>query len=123
MLRFCATVCSAAMALKSTGSAATVPDGSEGGNRQQNFSNLADTYLHVEFGNKSQMALLPRHNGGRNVRQCSHDQFMVCPQLKGMTFTKMAKMFDCCVCSQTWSNKTPCQSIFWRKTKWLPMVL
>jgi hypothetical protein len=58
---------------------------------------------------------------GRNTRQCNHERFVVCAQLKSMTFIEMGKMSDCCVCSQqfsqTWGSETPCQSIFWRKNQ------
>jgi hypothetical protein len=62
-------------------------------------------HLHIEFKNESQMALLSRRNGGRNTRQCVHKQFVVCPQLKNMTFTKIGKMSDCCVRSQQFTIK------------------
>jgi hypothetical protein len=62
-------------------------------------------YLHLEFRNKSQMVLLPQRNRCRNTRQCSHERFVVCSQLKGMTFTEMAKMSDCCMCSQQFMLK------------------
>jgi hypothetical protein len=38
--------------------------------------------------------------GDGNARQSSHERFVVCPQLKSMIFTKMAKMPDYCMCSQ-----------------------
>jgi hypothetical protein len=37
---------------------------------------------------------------GRIARQCGHEQFVVCTQLKDTTFAKMAKMLDCCMGSQ-----------------------
>jgi hypothetical protein len=101
--------CSVAMALKSTGSgsaaAVTVLDGSVRGvgeteNSQWLFSDRADTTSALEFRDEGQMALLSSRNGGRNTRQSGNDHFEICPQLKSATFTKMAKMPDCCMCSQ-----------------------
>jgi hypothetical protein len=46
------------------------------------------------------MLLLSQQNEGKNARQGIHKRFVVHPQLKGVTFTKIAKMPDCCMCSQ-----------------------
>jgi hypothetical protein len=61
--------------------------------------------LHIEFANETQRALLSRQNRGGKARQSGHKQFVVCPQLKGATFTKMANMPDCCMCSQQFTIK------------------
>jgi hypothetical protein len=84
-------------------------------------------HLHIEFRNESQMALLWRQNGGGNSRQGSHKQFVVCPQLKGATCTNMAKMPDCCMCSQQFTIKHGVRrlhvgQISGKEIKWSPMV-
>jgi hypothetical protein len=95
-------------------------------NQQQHFSNRAEQHLHIEFINESQMALLPWQNWGRNTRQCSHKWFVVCPHLKSMTFTEMATMPDCCMCSQKIMVKRGVtrlrvSQLSGEKTKWSPM--
>ncbi len=84
-------------------------------------------HLHIEFGSESQMALLLLGNGGRNGRQCSHERFVVCPQLKDMTFTKLVKRPDYCMCSQQFTvecgiTRLSVSQFSGEKTKWLPMV-
>jgi hypothetical protein len=102
--QFCSTV----MASKSTGSAtataATAPGSSgKGGDGTKISNDIFQSgqiqHLQIEPGNKSQMTLLPWGNENRNTRKCSHKRSVVSPRLKSMTFTKMMKVFDCCVCS------------------------
>ncbi len=85
-------------------------------NWQHVFHTRQIQHLHIEFGNESQMVLLLRRNGGRNA-----------PQLKSMTFTKMAKMPDCCMCSQQFTIKRGVTRLrvsqfSGKETKWSPMV-
>jgi hypothetical protein len=102
--------------LKSTGTtsavSATVPNGSGGGGGwagQKIGNDVFQTgqiqHLHIEFRDESQMALLSQRNGGRRARQNSHKRFVICPQLKSVTFTKMVKMPDCCMCCQQFPIK------------------
>ncbi len=91
------------------------------------FQNGQTQNLHNEFGNESQMGLLSRRNGGRNTRQSGHKWFVVSSQLKGATFTKMAKMPDCCMCSQQFTIKRGVLRLcvgqfFGKETKWSLMV-
>jgi hypothetical protein len=113
------------MASKSTGSAAavvvTVPDGFGGGGGGQKIGkNIFQTgqiqHLHMEFRKPSGATVVAK-NGGRNARQGRQKRFVICPQMKSTTFTKMAKMpgllhLQPTIHNQTWSNKTPCQSTF-----------
>jgi hypothetical protein len=130
--------CSVAMASKSTGTAsiavATVADGSSGGGGWAGpkigndvFRTEQIQYLHIELGDESQMALLLWQNGGRTVRQSSHKRFVICPQLEGATFAKMAKMPDCCLCSQQVTIKHGVIRLHvgqfsGKETKWSSMV-
>jgi hypothetical protein len=43
--------------------------------------------------------------GDGNAWQSSHERFVVCPQLKSTIFTKLARMPDCCMCSQQFTIK------------------
>jgi hypothetical protein len=93
-----------AIASKSTGSAsaAVAPVGWVGGTKiDKDVSQTGQIqHLRIEFENESQMVLLSRRNGGGNARQSGHKQFVICPQLKSVTFTEMAKMPNSCMCSQ-----------------------
>jgi hypothetical protein len=53
---------------------------------------------------------------------------VVFPQLKSATFTEMAKMSDCCVCSQQFMikhgvTKVHVSQFSGEKTEWSPMIL
>jgi hypothetical protein len=106
---------------------APVGGGWAGKNRQQHFSNRAKQHKHNEFGNESQMALLPRGNGAEMRDKYGHEQFVVGPQLKGRTLIKMAKMPDCCMCSQQFTvergvTRLRVSQFSGEKSKWPPMV-
>ncbi len=59
------------------GSFRWLQEGGRGWAGQKISNNIFQTgqlqHLYIEFRNESQMALLPRGNGGRNTRQCSHE--------------------------------------------------
>ncbi len=61
----------------------------------------------VEFGNESQMALLLQWNGGRNVQQCSHEQFVSVYSWKAQPSQKLQKCLiaACALCSQQFMVK------------------
>ncbi len=73
------------------------------------------------------MALLSQRNGSGYARQSGHKQLVICPRLKSVTFTKMAKMPDCCMCSQQFTIKRGVIGLrvgqfSGKETKWSPMV-
>ncbi len=83
-------------------------------------------HLQIEFRDESQMALQWQQKGGRNARQSSHKQFVICPQLESATFTKMAKMPDCCMCNQQFIKcgvtRLRVSQLSGKETKWPPIV-
>jgi hypothetical protein len=80
--------------------------------RQKIGNNIIQTgqiqHLHIAFRDESQMALLLRQNGGRNATHGGHKRFVICPQLKSVTFTKKAK---CLIAACTANNSRPIRGV------------
>jgi hypothetical protein len=110
--------------------AVTVLDGSgmEGWSGQKNGNDIFQTgqiqHLHIDFRDESQIRCCCGETGP-DCKTKNLKRLVICPQLKSVTFTKRAKMPDCCMCSQQFTIKRGVtqlrvSQLSEKETKWLP---